>query len=267
MAAAPKLLWGECTDAEIERARDEDWLVLVPLGAVEQHGRHLPVDTDIGIARRVTEDVAAHLDRTLVTPSISWGYSAAHMGFPSTISLRPETLTSLLEDVCDSLVHHGFKRIAIVSAHGTNRPVTSLFVREFMRRHGLPIVSLHYSDFGKAEFARVRDTPTGGELHGGEFETSLQLHLHPELVRSDQLHGERVDPARHFGISTAGRDILDGGVVTIGYDIKTSFPEGVMGEPDTATAEKGAQVYAAIVDGISTALDEFRSADLERLSG
>lgn len=258
------VLWGDCTDAEIERARNEDWLVLVPLGAIEQHGPHLPVGTDIAIASRVAVDVAERLGRTLVAPSISWGYSAAHMDFASTISLRPETLTRVLEDVCDSLAHHGFRRIAIVSAHATNRPVATLFVREFMTRHGLRIVYLHYSDFGKTEFGRVRDSPLGGEMHGGEFETSLQLHLNPELVRIDAMVAERVDPVRHFGISTAGSDMLEAGTVTIGYDVKTSFPNGVMGDPLTSTAEKGALVYTAVIDGVSGALEEYRNADFDR---
>lgn len=267
MTDTAEVLWGERTDAEIARARDEDWLVLVPLGAIEQHGGHLPVDTDSAIATRVAVDVATRLGRTLVAPPIAWGYSAAHMGFPSTLTLRPETLTRLLEDICGSLLMSGFRRIAIVSAHGPNRPLATLFVREFMARHGLPIAALHYSDFGKAVFAELRDSPPGGELHGGEFETSLQLHLHPELVRRDRMAGELVDPVRHFGVSTAARDIADGGPLTIGYDIKARFPDGVMGDPSTATAEKGARIYDTIVANIASALDEFRGVEFERLVG
>lgn len=255
------LLWQELTNTELEEARDSDYLVLIPLGAMEQHGPHLPVDTDVAIAWAVAQDVARRLDSTVVAPPIWWGYSSSHMSFPSTISLRPQTLLALLDDIIGSLISHGFRKIAIVSSHATNRPVGQLAVRECAARHGVPILYLHYIDFCRKVFADERVTGIGGEMHGGEFETSIQLHLHPELVKMDLAVADYVDPKRHFGISSAGRDLNDAGNVSLGYDIEKLFPTGVMGDATLADAKLGARLFEAAVTGIVTALDEYRSHD------
>jgi creatinine amidohydrolase len=251
------VLWAEHTEPELERARDAGALVLIPLGAMEQHGAHLPVDTDTAISLAVASAVAGRRENTLVAPAIAWGYSAPHMGFASTLSLRPETLTALLEDLCGSLLAHGFTKIAIVASHGTNRPIGNTFVREAMARHGATVAYIHYTDFAKSTFQELRVTPPGGEMHAGEMETSLQLHLNPELVRMELAEHDAVDPKRHFGVSTAAGDIFGGGNISVGYDIRQKFPTGVMGDPREATAELGRAVFDAAVEGIVAVLDEF----------
>src|SRR4051812_43199885 len=90
------VLWEELTEPELAAASDEGRLVLIPIGAIEQHGAHLPSGTDAGIAQAVAEHVARRLGRTLVVPGVPWGYSATHMSFASTISLRPQTMLGLL---------------------------------------------------------------------------------------------------------------------------------------------------------------------------
>lgn len=252
------VLWAELTEAEVSHARDSNYLVLVPLGALEQHGPHLPSDTDATIADAVARSAAMRLGRTLVVPPIWWGYSSSHMSFVSTISLRPQTLFSLLEDICSSIVSHGFRKVAIVSSHATNRPVGQILVREFAARHGVTILYTHYIDFCRKAFVEHRSTAIGGELHGGELETALQLHLRPELVHMDRAPSDYVDPKRHFGISTAPSDLSDSGNVTLGYDIAKLFPTGVMGDATGATAELGAMLFEVAVSGLVKALDEYR---------
>jgi creatinine amidohydrolase len=255
------VLWQELTNVELEQARDAGSLVLVPLGAVEQHGPHLPVDTDVSIAWALAREVARRLGSTVVAPPIWWGYSSSHMSFPSTISLRPQTLLALLEDVCGSIASHGFTKIAIVSSHATNRPFGQIVVREFAARHGLVILYMHYVDFCRKAFADGRVSAIGGEMHGGEFETALQLHLNSHLVRMERATTDMVDPKRHFGISSAGRDLVDLGNVALGYDIGKLFPTGVMGDATVATAELGAEIFETAVTGLAQALDEYRTWD------
>jgi creatinine amidohydrolase len=257
------VLWGDLTDPELETARDAGALVLIPLGATEQHGAHLPVDTDTAISVAVATAVARRRGDTLVTPPIAWGYSAGHMGFASTLSLRPETLTAVLEDLCGSLLAHGFRKVAILASHGTNRPIGNTFVREVMARHGATVAYIHYTDFARAAFQERRTTPPGGEMHAGEMETSLQLHLHPELVHMERAEHDLVDPKRHFGVSSAANDIFGGGNISIGYDIRQKFPTGVMGDPRTASTELGEAVFEAAVTGIAATLDEFCEWDYE----
>ena len=255
------MLWQFLTDPELERARDEDFLVLIPIGAMEQHGPHLPVDTDTAIAWAVARAVAERLEKTIVAPPVWWGYSPSQMSFASTISLRPETMTRLLEDICGSIVAHGFRRLALISSHATNRPVGNVFVREFAAQHGVTMLFMHYGDFAQGTFAAGRQTELGGAMHAGEFETALQLHLHPDLVRMDRAEGEYVDAKSHFGISTATGDFTKGGNVSLGYDVRKLFPSGVMGDPRPATAELGAQLFEAAVDGVAAVLDEYRRFD------
>ncbi len=261
MSDEPRVLWTDLTDPEIEAAREAGSLVLVPIGAIEQHGAHLPSGTDAAIAQAVSEHVARRLGETLVLPGIPWGYSSTHMSFASTLALRPQTILGLLHDLCGSVVAHGFDRLAIVCSHATNRPVVQLFVQEFAAAHGVTIAFVHYTDFAREAFARLRQTEIGGEMHAGEFETSLQLHLQPELVKLEEAASEYVDPRAHFGIASAARDFTQGGNVSIGYDVRKLFPTGVMGDARPATRELGEQLFETIVAGIATVLGEYRDFD------
>lgn len=261
MSVEPRVLWSELTDPEIEAARDAGSLLLIPLGAIEQHGAHLPSGTDAGIAQAVAEHVARRLGRAVVLPGIAWGYSATHMSFASTISLRPQTMLSVLHDLCGSVVAHGFDNLAIICSHATNRPVGQLFVQEFAAAHGVTIAFIHYTDFAREAFSDLRQTGIGGEMHAGEFETSLQLYLQPELVKLDQVGADYVDPVRHFGITSAARDFTQGGNVTLGYDVKKLFPSGVMGDARPAAREAGEALFSTIVEKIAAVLDEYRCFD------
>lgn len=261
MSEQPSVLWTDLTDPEVEAAREAGSLVLVPIGAIEQHGAHLPNGTDTAIAQAVSEHVARRLGEALVLPGIPWGYSSTHMSFASTISLRPQTILGILHDLCGSVVAHGFEKVAIVCSHATNRPVVQLFVQEFAAAHGVTVAFIHYTDFAREAFAAHRQTELGGEMHAGEFETSMQLHLQPELVKLDRAEPDYVDPHKHFGIGSAARDFTQGGNVTIGYDVRKLFPTGVMGDPRPATRELGALVFEEIVAKIAAVLEEYRSFD------
>jgi creatinine amidohydrolase len=253
--------WVDLTDPELEDARVAGSLVLVPLGAIEQHGDHLPSGTDAMLAETIADHVAQRLDSAVVAPGIAWGYSPTHMSFASTISLRPQTMLSLLHDICGSIVAHGFTQLAIICSHATNRPVGQLFVQEFAAMHGVTVLFLHYTDFAREAFSELRKTAIGGELHAGEFETSLHLYLRPELVKPAEAKPDYVDPERHFGISSAARDFTHGGNVSLGYDVKKLFPGGVMGDPLPATSELGERMFTTIIEGITSVLEEYRGFD------
>ena len=258
---AQSILWGDLTERDLDAARRDGYLVLVPIGAVEQHGPHLPTDTDISISYNVAIETARRLGQTVVAPPVSWGYSAMQMGFASTITLRPATLSSLLEDICSSIIANGFRKLALITSHAGNRPIAQLFIREFKTRIGTTLASLHYTDFGREAFSEARASRTGGEMHAGEFETSIELHLRPERVQMEHAAADYVDPKRHFGLSSATADIYKAGNVTVGYDIKDRFPTGVLGDPTVASAETGKVVFEAVVGGIVEVLEEFRSFD------
>lgn len=252
-------LWAELTTPQIAAARDEEGtVVLVPVGAVEQHGPHLPVDTDICGAYETAREVSRRRPYALVAPPVWWGVSGAHRKFPGLLSLRVETLTHLLEDLCDSLVAQGFPRIALIVGHATNKPIVQTLVGQYMERHGVRLLQLNYINLAAERFAEIRRSPLGGDAHAGELETALQLHLRPGRVDLTDVPVHVLDPKRDFGLSAATRDIFRPGEATVGYDLAAAFPEGVMGDPSVATAETGRLAFEAIVEKACAILDEYR---------
>ena len=118
---------------------------IIPLGSVEQHGHHLPLLTDTIEAHYLSEMIAQEVGFALVAPAIRPGYSEHHMDFPGTISLRLETLASIIRDYCASLIHHGFKNIVMLNCHGGNIPVLSAVAAEFAMAHakdGITVISI-----------------------------------------------------------------------------------------------------------------------------
>lgn len=252
--------WNELTSPEIGRAQQAGDVVLLPVGSIEQHGAHLPVDTDINGAWETAKEVGRRRDYALVAPPVWWGLSAAHRKFPGVLTLRSSTFSALLTDLCDSILDQGFEKIALIVGHASNKPAVSALVAEIAERHGAKLVQINYLNLGNHVFREHRKSAPGGDAHAGELESSVQLHLRPglvdpEAVRSAPVH--LVDPKRDFGLSDAMQDILVPGQVVVGFDLKASFPDGIMGDPTVATAELGALVFEAVVDKACSILDEY----------
>lgn len=259
-SAEPRF-WNELTSPEIGRGQQAGDVVLLPVGSIEQHGPHLPVDTDINGAWETAKEVGRRRSYVIIAPPVWWGLSGAHRGFPGLLTLRPATFAALLTDLCDSIVGQGFEKIALIVGHASNKAPVGTVVAELAERHGVRAIQINYLNLGFQVFREHRKSPPGGEGHAGELESSVQLHLRPglvdpEAVRSAPVH--LVDPERDFGLSDAMQDILDPGKIIVGYGLKASFPDGIMGDPTVATAELGARVFEAIVVKTCAVLDEYR---------
>jgi creatinine amidohydrolase/Fe(II)-dependent formamide hydrolase-like protein len=167
--------------AELGRGRST---VVVPFGAVEQHGPHLPLDTDAVLADRLGPLLAERL-HALCAPTIRIGCSQHHLAFAGTLSLRPQTLQMIVHDLVDSLVRHGFRRVVLLATHGGNEPPLQE-AGAASRRDGVKVVvpSLRAAVGALLGVARARGVPPGeAGGHAGELETSLMLALAPDLVR------------------------------------------------------------------------------------
>lgn len=254
-------LWQEMTSPEIAEARDSGAVVLIPVGAIEQHGPHLPVDTDIRLSIDTSMEAARRRAYVLVAPPVWWGLSGNHTAFAGYFTLRSSTFMALLEDLCNSLIDQGFRKIVLVVGHASNKPPASIVVNEIMQSRGVKIVWLNNIGMGQAEFAKVRKSEVGGDWHAGELETALVMRSRPDLVKVEGSPGRYVDPHAHFGLSAGPRDIYGAGDAVIGIDLAGAFPDGVAGVPALATAEVGDAVFEAIVDRMCSILDEYR--DLE----
>ena len=162
--------------------------VIVPCGATEQHGEHLPLGVDAMAAIAVSED-ASEVTGTLLAPPLWYGWSPHHMGFPGTISLRPETLTAMAEDVMISLLHHGFKRIILVNGHRlANLPPLEIAVSRVRAITGAIAVVADLGHFAQAEYARaVAEDGAGGIGHADGYETAHMMYIHPDLVHEDAI--------------------------------------------------------------------------------
>jgi len=253
-----KILWAEMTRPELAEAVKRDTLVILPVGAIEQHWPHLPVNTDTCDAYEIAKRVATRERDVVVAPPVWWGYSPYHAGFPGTISLRPEVFLGLLQDVCDGILSHGFRKLFILNGHGGNRNLISVAVFECMRRTGVSIAAASFWDLATPRIREIRESPTGGMGHSCELETSLQLVFQPALVQMEMASRQLVDPRRSYGTSLSFKDLLDFGAVTTGYDLTTTDPTGILGDPTLASAEKGQRIVEAVLEGISQFIKEYR---------
>jgi creatinine amidohydrolase len=202
IAMQPRLKWGECTWEEVKAAAERGALAVAPFGSTEQHGPMLPLDTDIHIAEKVALDgarvaVEQHGVDCLVMPTMPYGLALHHMRFAGTVSLMPGTYVAAIGDVLRCAVEHGFRRIAVISGHGGNRPALELgitkVVTEFADRFTLRIAM--FQGHSDAEFARRsrelhQDEPSEGQpgIHAARWETSETLADRPHLVREERLH-------------------------------------------------------------------------------
>lgn len=241
---------------QLDRGRS---VVLIPTGSIEQHGPHLPLDTDAFLATEVAFAAARHarsVGPVLVTPTVSYGLSEHHMAFPGTLTLQPTTFASQVENICASLIRHGFNRLLIVNGHGGNSASLAVLIQQLGFDWDGWFAFLNYWDAARDVVEQVRDSPQGGMGHSGEFETSLMMHLRPDQVRTEHIQRGIVQPL----YDSHSLDLLIKGPLTAHWKTHELSNSGVMGAPDLANAEKGSHLFDACVEGIAEIIEELRQA-------
>jgi creatinine amidohydrolase len=233
----------------------ERTVVVVPTAAVEQHGPHLPLDTDTFLCTSVAHAGAARAGDALVTPTICFGSSEHHMAFPGTVTLRQETFQETVADVCRSVAAHGFRRLVVVNGHGGNTALLGAVVQRLGFDAPMHAMTVDYWNFARPVIAEVRESPTGGMAHACEFETSLMLHLRPESVRRELIVREIVEPR----FSDERFDLFERGAVRAHWKTDELSRSGVMGAPDLATEDKGRRLFEACADGLAALIEELRA--------
>jgi creatinine amidohydrolase len=220
----------KCTIDEIADLDSE--MVIVPVGSVEQHGHHLPISTDIIIAQAFADRIGEQL-KAYVLPCIPVSTCREHMGKRGSVWVNPDTFYLMMKDVVYSLKEQGYRKIAVIQGHG-GIFVLSPLIRTLNAslNPDVMVCKLEPSQFfltflGKppipgCEASEILESAT--LMHADEFETSLILYLHPELVKMDKI----VDFVPEYP-----REYLNYG------SIFRLSPDGVWGEPSKATAEKG----------------------------
>jgi creatinine amidohydrolase len=227
-------------------------ILVQPLGAIEQHGPHLPLSTDLVIADAVAgaavERVGDELDVWLL-PSLAYTKSDEHAWSPGTVWLSSSTMLSVLDDVGRCVATTAARRLVWFNGHGGNSALLGIANREVRRNHGLMTFLAHPSlppDQGGDSTAAER----GFGIHGGADETSLMLHLAPDLV--DVAAAARRVP-EHLADN---RHVRFGGGVSFGWLSNDFSDDGVIGDPTVASAERGAELFESAVDTFCDALAE-----------
>ncbi|MFQ5914311.1 MAG: creatininase family protein [Nitrospinota bacterium] len=259
---------------EVEAYLEDNDTILLPLGSTEQHGRHLPLKTDTVEAAEVARAVA---ERTgvLVAPPLPYGWTPHHMAFPGTLTLRPETLAAVIEDVCQSFIFHGFRKIFILNGHRIfNLPPAETVATRLRNRTGAFICAVDLALVAFLEVKELSESPPGGIGHACEIETSAMLHYAPELVEME--HAEKsmgsqqdkysfsflmLDPeleGNRVSIKNTWREFRQGVSLRTGELEPKDRPSGVEGDPTTASAEKGRKVHEVIVRNTVEIVERFR---------
>src|SRR5699024_1185755 len=179
------------TSTEIRDMEKEDALLILPVGATEQHGPHLPVYTDAILVESMINESFKHLDdeNIWVLPTLSYGKSNEHNDRPGTFTLSFETLKSLLIDICLSAHKNGFRRIAFFNGHGGNLDTLKLIARDVRLETGMMIFIVHIGALDVPEKVVSKEEMVLG-IHAGDYETSLLMDECPSWVKTDKLGKE-----------------------------------------------------------------------------
>ncbi|HVV08298.1 creatininase family protein [Amycolatopsis sp.] len=242
-------LLNRLSTVDIAAIGKENALVVQPIGAVEQHGPHLPVMTDAFVAERVAAlaaDVAG--DGVWLLPPLHYGKSTEHLGWAGTMSLSSETLLAVLRDVGRSVAASGFTRFAFVNGHGGNPALLDVAARDIRTDTGLLVFPVTTGRLGVPAGIDLPDTEFS--IHGGYVETSVMLHLAPDAVRLDRAEAGGVHlPALY---PATGELSLEGPLPTawLSDDLTTN---GVIGDPRSATAETGKEIVGHWASRLATA--------------
>ena len=246
--------WAENTHPDLRSIDPDETVILVPTGAVEQHGHHLPVGTDALIAEAVTRTAAERSEHALAVPALPYGYSPHHGGLEGTMTLSSETYLGVVSDLLESLVDEGFERVAIVNGHGGNRSLLKTAVSDFRDSRDVSVAVLSYWDLIPEELEGLRDSPSGGISHGGELETSLLLYLDEELVDSDREDFVRDDREEYLRTDLFGR-----GAVYYPQHFAEMTETGVSGHPSSASPRKGGEMFEATVAALTEFVESYQS--------
>jgi len=241
-----KLTWPEINDAV-----DDGQVVIVPCGAVEQHGPHLPLDVDLvcpcGIAAGAGREIP---DKLKVLPVVAYGYTGHVMDFPGTINQHYQHFIDHVLDITKSLAYHGFKKIVLLNGHGSNMPNLDLVARRTNLETDAECILAAWWNLltiDKEFLPRWRQSKfPGGCAHACELETSLYLHLDGDNVRKDLIKSGIISfNAEESPFNWV--DLFAAGPASLISWTSSYSATGVLGDAELATADKGREAYEEAV--------------------
>ena len=246
------LLWSECTWEDIAEATREDYIVVFPVGAIEQHGPMLPVDVDARLAERWALDGARRAQEqyrlnVLVLPTLPYGQSCFHMRFPGTISFRFETYISALCEIMGAVLAMGFRSIAIVNGNGGNASsveVARYRLAEELTRQGKEAKLYAYAGWNdayfQAEYRKLREAGLWPDetmgIHAAAPETAEMLADRPHLVKREKMVRPTLKRSEQPGYVWLADEISE---------------TGAFGDPSLATPEMGERLWDIVAESVA----------------
>ena len=238
-------LWSNYTTNEIKQIiKDENPVVIVPVGATEQHGPHLPLNTDTDIGFQIAKSIAeASPVKTLVLPPVWAGFSPHHMNFPGTITLRQSTLFAVTYDIIESLILHGVSRILLLNSHGGNIFLLKTVVDEIAVNYKISPIYVTYWNIIADKINEIRNSDLGGMAHACELETSLKMLFSPKEVRHDLIEDVIVEGSLFHSV-----DMFASNKINIYKPFSDWSKTGQIGAPSKANVETGKRILDAIIN-------------------
>lgn len=257
-AQAASVLLADLTWPEARQRLGEVDVALLPVGATEQHGPHLPLDVDAYDVTWLCREVASSCShpRPLVLPAIPYGVSYHHDDFSGTLSVSPETLARLVHDVGMGAARHGVTKLVIVNGHGGNSPALQ-FAAQMINRDARIFTCVDSGETSDSEVELLAETPN--DVHAGEIETSTTLALRPGSVRMDlarpsvpSFSSEYLNFSSSKGVTWFART-------------KRISEHGVLGDPTLASEEKGRRMWDLIVGNLVRLVEDLKDMSLDEI--
>lgn len=243
-----QLSWKQAEEAFRNRP-----VILIPIGAVEAHGPHLPLGADFLVAEEVAIRAAREAP-ALVVPTIAYGYAANWRKFAGNISVRPELVGGLVNDIIRSLLPWGLDRFIFVNNHSGNEPPLELVGRQLKEEHGLVVAHFYPWRVMSGFCAELYEDYARVSGHGAEPNTSVMMYLYPDDVDMSLAVKDRVGAFKGFEMTGSKSATFRGVPVDLYVDMDEINPSGVMGgDPLPATPERG----KILIERTAAALADF----------
>jgi creatinine amidohydrolase len=241
-------------------ALPRDTIVVAPFGAMEQHGHHLPVETDACIAAELATRLDRAVDGSVLILPVQWaGYSPHHMDFAGSITLTAETYLRVAVEIVGSIARAGFQRFLLLNSHGGNRALLDVAATELKFQFPqASFVTATYWNVARAELQTLRESAEGGMGHACELETSMLLAVSPQHVKLEHARPDGAWPCPEF----FAHDMLGAAQAGIACAFSEFTKSGTNGDPRTATAAKGEQFLDAITARLALLVRQYQSGEL-----
>ncbi|MCZ4091441.1 creatininase family protein [Sinorhizobium psoraleae] len=260
----PEAHWND-NPADLAPSERKEWIAVLPLGAHEQHGPHLPVETDRliaeGIVRRVIAALPEDLPATFL-PVEPVGYSVEHMDAPGTRTLAYDEAIGRWLGIAENLQRLGIRKFVMLNAHGGNSPLMTIVATEARVRFNMLAVATSWTRFGQPE-GWISAEDKALDVHGGDIETSVMLALHPDKV--DTTRAARF-PSRQSDFTARFKHLRAYGPHAFGWKMSDLNRAGVAGNAGAATAARGDVLLAHAVKGIIELLEDVKAFDVDELA-